>query len=78
MIRLPRQCRTRTNEAKRVFRTLAEAEEHLNSNPEMEAYFCTHCVNYHVGHKMSDKSGTRPLATRRQIRQALRKSRHGR
>lgn len=75
MARLPRRCRTAWGKPKRVFRTLAEAEAHINGGAGMNAYYCEHCGNYHAGHVLGTKFGDRPITSERQIRRALRRGR---
>lgn len=77
-LRLPRGCRRglrMLGTPKVCFRTREEAEAHINGGPGMNAYHCSHCGNYHVGHDRGTKFGTRPITSKSQIRRALRRAR---
>ena len=60
-MRLPRQCRRdhrMGGRPKKCFRTEAEALDHVGRGEN--AYYCTHCGNYHVGHEPGTKFGDKP------------------
>lgn len=57
----PRGCRRdqrMLGTPKKCFDTLAEAQAHIGASPTMNAYYCTNCGYWHVGHKPGKGYGT--------------------
>lgn len=71
-MKLPRQCCTGRQfgkEPKRCYRTEAEAQAATHGHLGLEAYYCRHCGNYHIGHKL--KPNRRQPITIQAIRRVL-------